>query len=399
MSSSQFNADNIANLTDLPHEDLLKLEKDIGGEFANLAKSYINGRLVRIHHMIDSLNQSIRLVSLNDRNWLKIYNFEIETINNIKTNTEDLILVNDGLLTNKPDLIQTIDEYEEELIEVFKSLQSPLNFDDSISSQKNSKLALPHLFDSFSKNHQQNLQTIVNEKNYQINLYKNLFDSNSTIVWKQYFHKLKSRKQELIDQTLNELYNLNKQYHGQDQNIKYNRKIQNYYKSLLSPQELIDNDAQINTINSNNLSTITKNNRDPNYANDNTYINKNKIELSDTRKDIINQTNSFESQQNFSNKRIKLSTCSGLSHNQIDHDLYLINENIDEYSEDSDDNDNDNEIDEEEDLKRIELMNQATKAEDELTKNYQKLLGMDRSPSPKSSMVFELPPLEKFPLH
>lgn len=445
MSEFEFQEEVISNLTKLSNDQLLKLEKDIGEEFSRLGRSYIEARLVRIHQMIEKLNNSIKLVNLNDKNWLKIYNFEIETINNIKTNTEDLILVNEGLLSNKPDLIRSIDEYEQELLEIFKSLQSPLNFDESINNCQNSKLPLPYLFDAFAKNHKTNLQTIINEKNYQTNLLKNLAKSNSTIIWKQYHHKLMNRKQELIDNTLHELYQLNKQYQLQDQNISYSNNINHYYKSLLSPQELIDcySKENQNTINSKNLSAIIKNSRDPKYynLNDNTYINKNKVELSDIRKNIIKNHNLFNSQQNYSqnpNKRVKLNTCTGLSHNQIDNDLDMIkqgiriieayrddvnNEDDDSYDNENNgdntndsgnDNDNDNDngddededdndiddIDEDEEIERQELMKkaqEADKAKEELDHNYRKLLQMDRSESPLSSTVFELPPLEKFP--
>ena len=37
------------------------------------------------------------------------------------TNTEDLIISNNGDLKNKPDLLKSIDEYQEELKEIFKT--------------------------------------------------------------------------------------------------------------------------------------------------------------------------------------------------------------------------------------------------------------------------------------
>ena len=36
------------------------------------------------------------------------------------TNTEDLIMVNNGKLKNKPDLLKSIDEYQEELKEILR---------------------------------------------------------------------------------------------------------------------------------------------------------------------------------------------------------------------------------------------------------------------------------------
>lgn len=97
--------------------------------------------------MLEKLNSLIKLATANDKSWLKIYNFEIETINNIMTNTEDLIMVGNKTIPNKPDLLKSMDEYEVELREIFSNLQSPFDFDDTFkydNGEISSKLENTH---------------------------------------------------------------------------------------------------------------------------------------------------------------------------------------------------------------------------------------------------------------
>lgn len=102
-------------------DELTNLEQQLASEFNTLSKEYLESRLSRINTILDKLNSLIKYATANDKSWLKIYNFEIETINSIMTNTEDLIISNNGDLKNKPDLLKSIDEYQEELKEILKT--------------------------------------------------------------------------------------------------------------------------------------------------------------------------------------------------------------------------------------------------------------------------------------
>lgn len=144
-------------------DELTNLEQQLASEFNTLSKEYLESRLSRINTILDKLNSLIKYATANDKSWLKIYNFEIETINSIMTNTEDLIISNNGDLKNKPDLLKSIDEYQEELKEIFKNLQSPFDFDstfrydndDKLNDGSNpnlSKLPFSHLFNDYFKN-------------------------------------------------------------------------------------------------------------------------------------------------------------------------------------------------------------------------------------------------------
>lgn len=283
------------DLQQLSVEQLNQYQDKISREFKLLSKDYLNKRLSRINVMLDKLTSLIKLATANDKSWLKIYNFEIETINNIMTNTEDLIMVGNKTISNKPDLLKLMDEYEVELQEIFTNLQSPFDFDDTfkfdngeIDKELNnshphlSKLPFPFLFNQSFKPHRDELKSISLEKDYQLKLIRNNCRNNSTIVWNQYYMKLNQYKNKLLDNAQRDLNQLYKDYHQLNESRNEELLDRYYYRSLISPQyllELIDN--SINMTNTDDLEAIVKTNHDSNYVELDTRLNpKNKIELS-----------------------------------------------------------------------------------------------------------------------
>lgn len=357
---SQFSVQNIVKIPNLSVEELTELEKEILDEFRDISKSYLATRLSRIDTLIEKINNLIKITTANDRNWLKIYNFEIETINNIKTNTEDLVLLSGGYIHNRADILRSIDEYEEELKEIFKNLQSPLDFDETLGDLENennnndensTKLPFAYLFERFFKPHTRSLQTIINEKDYQSRLLQNNSSGNSAIIWKLYYYNLMRRKHELVQQTFSELNNLYKEYHSVNDQQQIARGWSNYYRSVISPIDLRRtydegnnnklNHTIYNTTNTHDYKTILENNRDSNYSNlDNLYLQKNRIELTNIRKNIFSQQHRFNHTQNRDSqtylldteepakKRVKLNTCLGLVKDEIDDDLSLLRKEI-----------------------------------------------------------------------
>jgi hypothetical protein len=340
--SADFDPQTLAQMANYSTEELSRVEKGLAKEFKSISRQYIEARLSRIHKLIEQSAHLIKVAYTNDKNWLKIYNFEIETINNIKTNTEDLILMNSGVIRNKYDLLKSIDEYEEELKEIFKNLQSPLAFDDtlkvlesgSLQTQELSKLPFSYLFQNVFQPHIQNLRSIVNEKDYQSRLLSHNSQGNSAIIWKQYYHNLVRRKQELIDKTSDELNSLYKEYHHINQQHVNKTHWKHYFNSVISINDLkpTAEGEPVNSINTHNTVTLLSHSNDPSYANlDNQYLLNNKIESTVTKINILQGLNRFDQSQNRSKdlapnsrKRIKLNSCLGLTGDEIDSDILAL---------------------------------------------------------------------------
>ncbi|KAK6462356.1 hypothetical protein DFJ63DRAFT_335683 [Scheffersomyces coipomensis] len=514
----------LTNIPNLNVEELADLEDQLAREFRLISKNYISSRLSRINKLIERINSSIKIATANDRNWSRIYNFEIETINNIKTNTEDVILMSMSEIDDKPDILKSLDEYEEELAEIIKNLQSPLAFDDTLGQVDNdaaankindndipnenndnkttttstsitttpnskptkgklgtsnnnnnttnnendpSKLPFPYLFDKFFKPHKQSLKTIVNEKRYQSKLILDNSLGNSTIIWKSYYNDLIKRKQTLVQQTYDELNNLYKEYHHVNYNEVSQRQWKHYYRSILNPQDVKVPSEEgfiygrpptplVDTSNTSNVKDIVAANRDTNYANlDNQLIQKNKYELTQLKRKIVNANKDFESIQasnggQSSKKRIRLNNFTGLTRDEIDQDIQLLrketkklnngrgstapNENSQsvaasetEFDYDRDDEDeegrkyNDEEDEEDEEEEREanneeqednevtvksepttesvneESLDPEVREKQRLRRKYKQLLGLESSLISSSFRIPVLPPLENFP--
>lgn len=434
--------DNIEDLQQMSLEQLNQYQDKISLEFKTLSKDYLNKRLSRINVMLEKLNSLIKLATANDKSWLKIYNFEIETINNIMTNTEDLIMVGNKTIPNKPDLLKSMDEYEVELREIFSNLQSPFDFDDTfkydngeISSKLEnthrhlSKLPFPFLFNQSFKPHRDELKSISLEKDYQLKLIRNNCQNNSTIVWKQYYAKLNQSKNKLLQDTQLKLNQLYKDYHHLNESRNEELLDRYYYRSLLSPQYLMETiNDKINITNTDDLDAVMKTNHDSNYVELDTRLKpKNKIELSMIRQQEKSNDNLVNSTHAAIKRRYSqafkypdaAATAYSLNQSRIDDDLQLIrrkirrqnekkrqgstadenddvyNRTLHDYSEE--DNDNDDDEDEYEVvLEEYDVEEEMTPAELEERKIYKNVLG-HHDPSGSEFRMLELPPLENFP--
>ncbi|RLV92684.1 hypothetical protein JA1_002997 [Spathaspora sp. JA1] len=344
-------------------DELTKLEQDISSEFKTLAQQYLTSRLSRINTMIDKITNSIKLTSTNDKNWLKIFNFEFETINNIKTNCEDLILNE-----NSKDILNSVDEYEKELQEIFNNLQSPLDFDDIITNDEGlDKLPFPYLFNQVFTPHKKHLQAVVEEKDYQTRLIMNLAQGNSVVIWKQYYRNMIQRKQQLVQETLDELTSLYREYHNLDVNKVINNQNKYYYKSVITTQEL----------------NKTKN-HDSGYVDirNTRLIPRNKIELTATRKRIRKSKRVYKLDETQ-----RVLPCQGLNDGEIEQDLWLLKQGKVNQVQQQEEQIQEEQSDEDEDEENYSTEQQ------ELRIKYKQLLSTQELPL----VMPQLPPLEKFP--
>ncbi|KAI5960594.1 uncharacterized protein KGF55_004487 [Candida pseudojiufengensis] len=317
----------------MPIKQLNEIEDKIKNEFKNLSKKYIKNRISRINSIIDKLKNSIKITQDNDKSWLKIYNFEIETINNILTNTEDLIMIKNGTLKNKPDLLN-LEEYEEELKEIFQNLQSPFDFDNTFKYDNNeiyqklnnnnnnenenenlSKIPFPFAFNECFKPYRDELRSINFSKDYESQLIKNSYKSNSVIIWKQYYTNLINSKTDLMNQTNHKLTELYKDHHllnSTKNQVAYN----DYYYRTLNSIDCFKNDKDSKYSSSNK----NKSNQTP----------KNKIELSMIRQDILKNNTLIDIQKSIKRTYHDAFNTEEISpeNDELDNDLNLIRSSI-----------------------------------------------------------------------
>ncbi|CUM53252.1 uncharacterized protein AC631_04263 [Debaryomyces fabryi] len=385
---NEFKESHLSNLTHSSIEELTNFENDISQEFNSLSKEYLNSRVIRINHLINSLSYFISKVSEDETEWLEVFNTQTETINNIKTNTEDLILSSKtGSVKN---ICDTLDEYEDTLKYLFQNIQSPLSLLGNYKvnflakgdvANKGRQLPFEGQFDNVIRPYGNDLKSILGESHYNHLLLESTTRANSTVIWKQYKSDLVAYKNKLINETYEQLNDLYKEYHNVNEGEQKNKNKEQYYRSVISQADLKRSyDAA-------NSDTAVSNNHDNYYDSNNSYFKKNKIELTNEKYRILSKLERFEKSQaahsNTSNISYKLNSCSGLSSNEIANDINLLRNSIANKSI----------INDEEEVDFIEPQTDTNEEDQEITEEslkqkYKQLLSMSSDtvsqPKPKS---------------
>ena len=416
---NEFKESHISNLAHSSIEELTNFEDDISKQFNSLSKEYLNSRVARINHLINSINYFISKLAEDETEWLEVFSTQTETINNIKTNTEDLILSSKTGSVN--DICDTLDEYEDTLKYLFQNIRSPLSFLGNYKvnilsrgdvANKARQLPFEGQFDNVIRHYGNDLKSILGESHYNHLLLESNTRANSTIIWKQYQSDLVAYKNKLINETYEQLNDLYKEHHNVNKGELNNKNKEQYYRSVISPTDLK------RSYDTANRDPAVSNNHDNYYDSNNSYFKKNKIELTNEKYRILSQLERFERSQaahaNTSNISYKLNSCSGLSDNEIVNDIHLLRNSIANKS-----------IINEEEPDIIEPQTDTNEEDQEITEEslkqkYKQLLSMSSDtvshPKPKSLRsiladssppllatglpklnIPELPPLEAFP--
>lgn len=329
---NEFKESHISNLAHSSIEELTNFEDDISKEFSSLSKEYLNSRVARINHLINSINYFISKLTEDETEWQEVFSTQTETINNIKTNTEDLILSTKTGSAN--DICDTLDEYEDTLKYLFQNIRSPLSFLGNYKvnilsrgeANKARQLPFEGQFDNVIKPYTNDLKSILGESHYNHLLLESNTRANSTVIWKQYHSDLVAYKNKLINETYEQLNDLYKEYHNVNKGELNNKDKEQYYRSVVSSADLK------RSYDTANRDTAVSNNHDNYYDSNNSYFKKNKIELTNEKYKILSQIKRFERSQaahaNTSNIGYKLNSCSGLSDNEIANDIHLLRNSI-----------------------------------------------------------------------
>lgn len=300
-----FSANDVSRLQQLTPQELALLEKQLQEQFETSLRQYLKSRLDRVEFILEQLNQSLLTMSENERNWLRIYQFETETVAKMLTNTESKILK--GI---KDDPHQ-IEEFEKELYALIKNLRSPLEMENNIDH--NYALPFYNHFAAFTKPYKEQLTAINNERNLQTSMIDNNGQGKLTIIWKEYLSRGRDIQQEMIDETLAELTQLHQEYYGLNSAKADQQKWDQWHRSA---------------INVNDIEQSKSPNGDNFYGIDNRNYPRNKVELTNIRLRINQTQDQFTNAQNqwpSAGEKVRLmSGATKLSDQEADQDIWLL---------------------------------------------------------------------------
>lgn len=414
-----------ADLVQLPRmnpDDLIHLERGLAREFRELSREYMRVRMVRIELMLAEITQALDRVAAGDTAWTEVYEQELATIAQLQTNFEDWCLAADPADAG---VVELVAAYEQMLGEVAANLLLPASFDGVLrplpplpvkdEHGDTPHIDVPpfaHLFDSVFTPHKTQLAAIANEKRYQLQMLAANAEANTAIVWMQYYREMCRFRQQLVDDTYADLWRLHQQYHHV--NYEHQRRLNHaqYYRAVVPPRDVVPEPC--NTTQCTDARTAVAELRDPSYANrDNPYVARNKIATTDVRRDAARAALLYPL---VDRPQGELAVCRGLSDDEIDADLRLMNpgalptpappllspepaqvepeSEVEAVESDVIEPDEPDEPDEEEDKPPCDEAQQRLR---QLRREYRALLGLDRSPSPTATDRHSQPPLLPLP--
>lgn len=222
-----FKVDQLKSITANDPEHLRQMENQIQQEFRELVRNYLEKRVNKVNAMMKNIDSSIKELQQNDNQWEKVFKFENEAIDSMKSNLE--LLLNGGGI--KDYLL-----YEQEINEIITNISNPKTFDNILN--ESNKLEFDNFFKPSLENSNQEIDMVFNESQYQKSLVHKNLEKNKNIIWLQYREKLMAEKERLIEESLKELHDLNKSYHREDITKDYEQDWDHYHKSLLSINDL-----------------------------------------------------------------------------------------------------------------------------------------------------------------
>lgn len=317
--SSGFDPSIIPSLPAMSLEQLLQLEDVLSQEFASLSRQYVESRKSRIEQLLSIINKQLHISQGHEQQWADKYAYEIELIEQLIHSTEDEAFPQMKTKGPKKGTASGIESIEQDLMDLLSNINLPLHM-DSVFSEREKELPFAHQFGDLIRPYKEQLNALWLQKDYDINMIETLTEKNRTILWKQYRQDILDYKQKLIDQTYHELTELYEEYHGIRENAMAEEDEAHYFKSVISTDD-IKLGAEREQI------RLAKGNIDSFYDVDNVYYKNNKIETTAYKMAALESIRKFESAQNAyripqrDDATVKLSSCSGLTSEEIDQDL------------------------------------------------------------------------------
>lgn len=300
-----FNVSDVSRLQQLSPQELALLERRLLEHFETSLRQYFEKRLDRVDFILEQLNQSLVSMSENERNWLKIYQFETEIVSKMLISTENKI---EQGIRDDP---HQVEEFEKELVALVKNLRSPLEMENNVDH--NHSLPFQNHFAKVIEPYKKQLTAIVNERDLQTSMINANAKGKLTIIWKQYLAGGLDTQQKMIQDTLAELSELHKEFYGLNSGKEEKQQWQQWHRSAVSVKDIERSRSA---------------NGDDFYNLENRYFPKNKVELTNIRLGINQKDLQFEAAQNqwsSGEERVRLmSGATRLSNKEIELDIQLL---------------------------------------------------------------------------
>lgn len=285
-----FSGISLCDIANLSPDLVAKLEAQLAGEFKDTSKAYLKARLNRISHNLELLRNIIGYITKQETQWTRKQKDEISRVQALKFEAENSALGEDG--TSYSGRLRSREDPDVELQQLIDNLASPTQYDTILGGKM--VLEVPFVDDirKIISPIRADLAAIDQDNTYQEQLIRSITTKSVEILWQQYRQGLLDSKNRLIDETYEQLFNLEREYHDLVPNKIKNEQMDQYHKSVVPVtsikrhhDELVSKEDLANS--KFRQESLSPHNQDSHYSVKCRFVRNNRIEITNARKEAL----------------------------------------------------------------------------------------------------------------
>ena len=285
-----FSGISLRDIANLSPDMVAKLEAQLAAEFKDTSKAYLKARLNRISQNLELLRNIIGYITKQETQWIRKQRDEISRVQALKSEVENSCLREDG--TNYYARLRGREDPDVELQQLIDNLASPAQYDTILGG--NMVLEVPFADDirKIITPIRAELAAIDHDNTYQEQLIRSITKKSVEILWQQYRQGLLDNKNRMIDETYEQLFNLEREYHDLVPNKIKNEQLDQYHKSVVPVTSIKRHHDEL--VSKEDLSNskfrqeaVSPYNQDSHYSVKSRFVRNNRIEITNARKEAL----------------------------------------------------------------------------------------------------------------
>lgn len=284
-----FTGVSLSEITELTPEAADLLERQLSAEFKNTAKDFMRARLGRLSHNLHLLRNTIGYITKQEAQWTQKQALETQAVHTLMCEAEtmaakannsgyDARLAHSGAMG--PRLQKLID-----------GQVSPSRFDALLGGEEMPPMPFALDFTRIISPVQADLAAIHQDNAYQERLIRSLTQKEVEILWQQYRQDLYDAKNNMINETYERLFNLEREYYELAPARVRNSKLDHYGRSVVPVtsikrhhDELVSKNELADPTHRQELSPYEQ---DSHYGVASRFLRNNRIEITNARREAI----------------------------------------------------------------------------------------------------------------
>ncbi|RLV83550.1 hypothetical protein JA9_004779 [Meyerozyma sp. JA9] len=282
-----FSGISLRDIANLSPDSVAKLEAQLAEEFKDTSKAYLKARLSRISHNLESLRNVIGYITKQETQWTRKQKDELSRVQALKSEAENSALREDGTKYSR-----RREDPDVELQHLIDNLASPAHYDTILGGNMVSEVPFAEDLRKIISPIRAELAAIDQDNTYQEQLIRSITNKSVEILWEQYRQGLLDNKNRMIDETYEQLSNLEREYYDLVPNKIKNEQMDQYHKSVVPVtsikrhhDELVSKEDLANS--KFRQESPSPYNQDSHYSVKSRFVRNNRIEITNARREAL----------------------------------------------------------------------------------------------------------------